>query len=123
MRTVAGRLGHGGGGTTTLRVYTAWCSESDQRAATTLAARMPPRPHPSTGPARRASPYQTVAEALRKEIMSGRIKPGDALPTVAEVAESHGVAVGTAHRAFATPDPGAPALVASTVDAQLKVEL
>jgi len=24
VRTVAGRLGHGGGGTTTLRVYAAW---------------------------------------------------------------------------------------------------
>jgi len=44
VRTVAGRLGHGGGGTTTLRVYTAWLSESDQRAASTLAARMPARP-------------------------------------------------------------------------------
>ena len=33
VRTVAGRLGHGGGGATTLRVYTAWTSEADQRAA------------------------------------------------------------------------------------------
>jgi integrase len=44
VRTVAGRLGHGGGGATTLRVYAAWVSEADQRAAATLAARMPPRP-------------------------------------------------------------------------------
>jgi integrase len=43
-RTVAGRLGHGGGGSTTLRVYAAWISEADQRAATTLAGRMPTRP-------------------------------------------------------------------------------
>jgi integrase len=43
-RTVAGRLGHGGGGSTTLRVYAAWISEADQRAATTLAGRMPARP-------------------------------------------------------------------------------
>ena len=34
VRTVAGRLGHGGGGSTTLKVYAAWLSESDQRAAT-----------------------------------------------------------------------------------------
>jgi integrase len=47
IRTVAGRLGHGGGGATTLRVYAAWRSEADQRAATTLASRMPPRPRPS----------------------------------------------------------------------------
>ncbi|TDP96424.1 DUF7507 domain-containing protein [Labedaea rhizosphaerae] len=33
IRTVAGRLGHSGGGATTLRVYTAWVSEADQRAA------------------------------------------------------------------------------------------
>jgi integrase len=33
IRTVAGRLGHGGGGTTTLRVYAAFVPESDKRAA------------------------------------------------------------------------------------------
>jgi integrase len=44
VRTVAGRLGHGGGGTTTLKVYAAWVSESDQRAATSLFARPPARP-------------------------------------------------------------------------------
>jgi site-specific recombinase XerD len=41
VRTVAGRLGHGGGGATTLRVYAAWLSEADQRAAGVLAGRMP----------------------------------------------------------------------------------
>jgi len=40
-RTVAGRLGHGGGGTTTLKTYSAWVSEADQRAAKNLGARMP----------------------------------------------------------------------------------
>ncbi|MFG3298859.1 tyrosine-type recombinase/integrase [Micromonospora chersina] len=44
VRTVAGRLGHGGGGATTLRVYAAWLSESDQRAAASLAARIPGPP-------------------------------------------------------------------------------
>ncbi|MBC3191674.1 site-specific integrase [Pseudonocardia sp. C8] len=44
VRTVAGRLGHGGGGTTTLRVYAAWISEADQRAAQSLATRLPARP-------------------------------------------------------------------------------
>jgi integrase len=44
VRTVAGRLGHGGGGATTLRVYAAWVAEADQRAAATLSARMPPLP-------------------------------------------------------------------------------
>jgi integrase len=41
-RTVAGRLGHAGGGSTTLRVYSAWVAEADQRAAAALAARMAP---------------------------------------------------------------------------------
>ncbi|SDH03158.1 tyrosine-type recombinase/integrase [Pseudonocardia oroxyli] len=44
-RTVAGRLGHGGGGATTLRTYTAWVSEADQRAASVLGAGMPVRPN------------------------------------------------------------------------------
>jgi integrase len=40
IRTIAGRLGHGGGGTTTLRVYAAWLAESDKRAAGLLAGRI-----------------------------------------------------------------------------------
>jgi integrase len=55
IRTVAGRLGHGGGGTTTLRVYAAWVSEADQRAANMLGPRMPRRPIRG-GPAPASSP-------------------------------------------------------------------
>jgi integrase len=44
LRTVAGRLGHGGGGTTTLRVYAAWVDEAGQKAAEKMAGRMPGRP-------------------------------------------------------------------------------
>lgn len=40
LRTVAGRLGHAGGGATTLRVYAAWVGESDRRAAELLGGRM-----------------------------------------------------------------------------------
>jgi integrase len=40
LRTVAGRLGHGGGGATTLRVYAAWVGESDKRAAEILGGRL-----------------------------------------------------------------------------------
>lgn len=40
LRTVAGRLGHGGGGATTLRVYAAWVDEADRRAADLLGSRM-----------------------------------------------------------------------------------
>jgi integrase len=46
LRTVAGRLGHTGGGATTLKVYAAWVGESDRRAADILGSRMkrPERP-------------------------------------------------------------------------------
>lgn len=40
LRTVAGRLGHAGGGATTLRVYAAWVGEADRRAAEILGGRM-----------------------------------------------------------------------------------
>lgn len=40
LRTVAGRLGHGGGGAVTLRVYAAWVGESDRRAAEILGGRL-----------------------------------------------------------------------------------
>ncbi|MGF1646354.1 MAG: tyrosine-type recombinase/integrase [Kineosporiaceae bacterium] len=40
LRTVAGRLGHGGGGTTTLKVYAAWVGEADRRAAAAVATRL-----------------------------------------------------------------------------------
>lgn len=40
VRTVAGRLGHAGGGATTLRVYAAWKEEADRHAAAILGGRM-----------------------------------------------------------------------------------
>jgi integrase len=43
LRTVAGRLGHGGGGATTLRVYAAWVAASDRKATEILGSRMPKR--------------------------------------------------------------------------------
>jgi integrase len=43
LRTVAGRLGHGGGGATTLRVYAAWVAASDRKAAELLRTRLPGR--------------------------------------------------------------------------------
>lgn len=43
LRTVAGRLGHGGGGATTLRVYAAWVAAADRKAAEILGARLPKR--------------------------------------------------------------------------------
>ncbi|MCE3554523.1 site-specific integrase [Pseudonocardia sp. RS11V-5] len=48
VRTVAGWLGHSGGGVTTLRTYAAWVSEAGQRAAGGISARMPSRPEEPT---------------------------------------------------------------------------
>jgi integrase len=104
VRTVAGRLGHGGGGTTTLKVYAAWVSESDQRAATSLFARLPARPDAdadSAPPRVCVSPYERVAAELRARIASGELPVGSELPTHKQLAQQHSISVGTAHRVTA----------------------
>src|SRR5690349_11953646 len=77
VRTGAGRLGHGGGGTTTLRTYAAWVSEADQRAASTFDHQMPALPVDRLGGvgqwsgrrcAARRHPYQRIAADLRSAI-------------------------------------------------------
>ena len=102
VRTVAGRLGHGGGGTTTLRVYAAWISESDQRAATNIASHMPVRQ------SRRAdepiefkptSPSEQLAVELRDRIHAGTLVAGLPIPPHKQLAVEHGVSVTTAQRA------------------------
>ncbi len=102
--TVAGRLGHGGGGTTTLRVYTAFVSESDQRAAEPLFSRLPARPEQraASEQSRREprSPYEHVATAISQAIADGQYQPGAALPSTAEIAQMHGVSAGTMRRAL-----------------------
>jgi hypothetical protein len=112
VRTVAGRLGHGGGGVTTLRVYSAWVPEADKRAAGTLAERLPAPPS-AAGSAQTAavpfpevdyasaSPYMRIATDLRGAITSGVLGPGDSLPTLEDLATRYEVSVGTAHRAVA----------------------
>ncbi|GIE87884.1 Phage integrase, N-terminal SAM-like domain [Actinoplanes regularis] len=112
VRTVAGRLGHSGGGTTTLRVYSAWVSEADQRASSSLAGRMPVLPMgiETDGEmsaiakpiSETSAPYLRIAEDLRAAIRCGALKLGDRLPTVAELAKRYQVAISTAHRAVAT---------------------
>jgi integrase len=97
VRTVAGRLGHGGGGATTLRVYAAWLSEVDQRAASALSGRMPARPRVDDSPPcptkarspRRAPAPRVTKEAAHKwwnnEVATGRS------PTGADIARAVGV--------------------------------
>ncbi len=100
IRTVAGRLGHSGGGTTTLKVYAAWVSEADQRAAAVLARRVPVRR--DTTPLRKAAKparFQALAGELRRSIMQGRVKPGEPLPPMKQIAAAHRVSINSAHAA------------------------
>jgi integrase len=110
VRTVAGRLGHGGGGATTLRVYSAWKPEADQRAAGTLADRLPAPPGnlsdlaavpPVTSAHEPTAPYRRIAADIRAAIACGALRPGDPLPPVTELAARYAVALSTAHRAVA----------------------
>ena len=105
IRTVAGRLGHGCGGATTLRVYTAWVSEADQRASLSLHVRMPARPAVAQGSERvlagPENPYAQIAVGLYEQIANGEIEVGAHLPTVKAIAAMNAVSEGTATRALA----------------------
>ncbi len=102
-RTVAGRLGHGGGGTTTLRTYTAWVSEADQWAAHGIGARMPRRPQTDDdqNEPQPRHPYEIVAHAVRCQVADGTLSIGSRAPRAAELAAQHGVSLATAKRALA----------------------
>ncbi len=104
VRTVAGRLGHSGGGITTLRVYAAWMAEADQRAAGGLLARMPSRPRSRpelpralTSP---RTPRERIAAELHERIAVGEVAQGSHLPGIKELAVQYEVAPSTVHRAF-----------------------
>jgi integrase len=112
LRTVAGRLGHGGGGTTTLKVYAAWVSAADQRAALIMLDRMPARPVPGspvgsgfafddqpdgTGPQRT---YERIAAAIRTAILDGTLRDGSELAIVKDLATQYDTTVYQAHQAM-----------------------
>ncbi len=102
VRTVGGRLGHSGGGTTTLRVYSAWREEADQRAAANLTVRMPARPKATPFKLVDINPersYEKIAVGLRDEILDGSLRPGWPIPSLTQLAATHGVSTATAHRA------------------------
>lgn len=100
-----------GGGTTTLKVYSAWRSEADQRAAGSLAVRMPALPvdvdqsgnvsPPAASVDEDSAPYLRIAADLRGAITCGALRPGDTLPTLVDLAGRYGVAESTAHWAIA----------------------
>jgi integrase len=104
LRTVAGRLGHADNGRTTLRYYTAWINEADQRASHTLMHHLPTphtpiatRPAPTTRP---PNPYLAIVADLHTAITTGALSPGATLPTTQQLAATHHVASSTAHRAL-----------------------
>lgn len=106
LRTVAGRLGHADNGRTTLRCYTVWVNEADQRASHTLMHHLPAPPHtpPATQPTlstQPVSPYKVIAAELHTANCDGTLPPGTTLPTVQQLAATHHVAPSTAHRAIA----------------------
>jgi integrase len=98
IRTVAGRLGHGSGGATTLKIYAAWVDEAGQRAAGTMAGIMPQLAAPA--PPSPRGPYEVIAANLREQIHDGRLAPGDLVPTTKDLAAAHNVSIATAHRAI-----------------------
>ncbi|OLZ44839.1 tyrosine-type recombinase/integrase [Amycolatopsis keratiniphila] len=105
IRTVAGRLGHSGGGTTTLKVYAAWVSEADQRASKILMEHVPLRPSAPHNPIERAktdpqAPYEVIAAEIRRQIISGALCDGSPAPTVKSISAKHNASTGTAHRAL-----------------------
>lgn len=103
IRTVAGRLGHAGGGTTTLRVYTAFVSEADQRASEALKRRLPTRPEQPTAAERALrnpqAPYQRIASAIREGVAAGRYLPGAELPGTQVLVHEYGASANTIRRA------------------------
>jgi len=163
VRTVAGRVGHAGGGAVTLKYYAAFLATSDRQAVTTFAKQLPvperlltaepvttvvnglrlicgcgneslwamlvvtedgvealcgqcetavqARPDAAVGsigktikleaaPPRELAPWEVIAQELAGAIKDGTMLPGEDVPTVGDIAQAHGVAVGTAHRAF-----------------------
>ncbi|RBM22421.1 GntR family transcriptional regulator [Prauserella sp. PE36] len=46
--------------------------------------------------------YEQVAESIRRAIRSGKLKPGEQLPSSRELAKEHDVAMNTAQRAVTT---------------------
>ena len=118
LRTTAGRLGHGDGGATTLKVYASWMQEVDRSAADTLSQDLmalriktaSPRSETHTlqrvakpvSEVLRASAvvtYKDIAASLCDALAEGRLGNGDPLPTLSEVAAFYGVARSTAQRA------------------------
>jgi len=94
-----------------LRVYSAWVSEADQKAAGALNLRMPAPPFPLnlSAPAdglpasdsQPRSPYKHIVADIRGAIACGALCSGEPLPTVEQLKDRYQVSAGTANRAVA----------------------
>lgn len=47
-------------------------------------------------------PYLRVAGILREQIESGRLLPGEQVPSMAQLSDTHGISRGTARRVLVT---------------------
>jgi integrase len=97
LKTVSGRLGHASG-STTLRFYAAWLEEADQRAAGSIATKLP-----VPDPLKRAprTPYEQVLSDLREAIEQGEYRLGSQLPSNETIRAKYRVSTGTVSRAIA----------------------
>ncbi|MFI6562759.1 GntR family transcriptional regulator [Streptomyces sp. NPDC050534] len=100
VRTVAGRVGHGGGGATTLKHYAAFLATSDRQAVHAVVGPIGRTIKVEAAPPRELAPWEVIARHLADAIKDGTMLPGEDVPTVGDVAQAYGVSVGTAHRAF-----------------------
>lgn len=98
LRSVAGRLGHGSGGATTLKFYAAWVEKADTAAAETLAQSIP---RPDFGERKPRHAFEKLAAELRAAIAAGQYPVGSELPYARDLAATHNVSVGTVSRAIA----------------------
>ncbi|MCE3552827.1 site-specific integrase [Pseudonocardia sp. RS11V-5] len=125
VKTVAGRLGHGGGGTTTLKTYTAWVAEADQRAAGGFAARMPKRPVELSEAERIMSrprfPYERVAADVVSQILRGELLL-DQSPALDAMMIRHRVSLATAKRGAVLARASAPNIIAARREGQDDLE-
>jgi integrase len=94
---VAGRLGHGSGGATTLKFYAAWVEKADTAAAETLAQSIP---RPDFGERKPRHAFEKLAAELRSAIAAGQYPVGSELPYARDLATIHNVSVGTVSRAI-----------------------
>jgi integrase len=92
-----------------MRHYSAWVTEADQRAAGTIAPRMPPRPRLADLPPRveidPKHPFEKLAVELRDRIYEGDLAVGLPIPSAKELARAHDISPSTAQRAVSTPEP------------------